>query len=119
MTAARRVARMSVRFCCGDIRLSTVTPIIPGNNASVPSYPLTIGLSHTIQGFDPNIRTPYTESWSMGWQRETLERHGDRDALYRPIAISSSGFNRSINEYNYTTPYNGLTWLSGVQARGG
>ena len=35
-----------------------------------PSFPLTPSIDDSINAFDPNIRTPYTMSWTFGIQRE-------------------------------------------------
>lgn len=41
-------------------------PSIPGS----PTYPIKPGVSDSIYAIEPNIRTPYTMSWSFGIQRE-------------------------------------------------
>jgi hypothetical protein len=38
--------------------------------AATPVYPLAASISSSVNAFDPNIRTPYTMSWSFGLQRE-------------------------------------------------
>ena len=35
-----------------------------------PAFPLTPSIDESINAFDPNIRTPYTMSWTFGIQRE-------------------------------------------------
>jgi hypothetical protein len=37
---------------------------------SAPAYPLKLTIEDSINTFDPNIRTPYTMSWTFGYQRE-------------------------------------------------
>jgi hypothetical protein len=39
--------------------------------ASTPTYPMqSSSVSDQVNVFDPNIKTPYTMSWTFGWQRE-------------------------------------------------
>jgi hypothetical protein len=38
--------------------------------AATPAYPLPASLSYSVNAFDPNVRTPYTMSWTFGLQRE-------------------------------------------------
>ena len=38
--------------------------------ATKPNYPLIPSIDQSANAFDPNIRTPYTMSWSVGLQRE-------------------------------------------------
>ncbi len=37
---------------------------------SEPSYPLTPTISNSVRAFEPDLKTPYTMSWSVGIQRE-------------------------------------------------
>jgi hypothetical protein len=41
----------------------------PGAFASTPNYPLTGAVTAGIRIFDPNLQTPYAQSWSVGLQR--------------------------------------------------
>jgi len=36
---------------------------------ATPTFPLTALTSQSVNAFDPNIRTPYTDSWTVGLQR--------------------------------------------------
>jgi hypothetical protein len=38
-----------------------------------PTWPMTPTQSDSVRAIDPNIRTPYTMSWSIGYQREILK----------------------------------------------
>jgi hypothetical protein len=38
--------------------------------AATPVYPLAASISNSVSAFDPNIRTPYTMSWTFSLQRE-------------------------------------------------
>jgi hypothetical protein len=42
----------------------------PAAFASSPTYPMQASVSNSVNAFDPNIRTPYTMSWTFGLQRE-------------------------------------------------
>jgi hypothetical protein len=42
----------------------------PAAFAATPVYPLAASISNSVNAFDPNIRTPYTMSWTFGLQRE-------------------------------------------------
>jgi hypothetical protein len=42
----------------------------PPSITSAPSYPLTGTVSDDANIFDPNLRVPYTQSWTFGIQRE-------------------------------------------------
>jgi hypothetical protein len=42
----------------------------PAPFAASPVYPLQASVSSSVNAFDPNIRTPYTMSWTFGLQRE-------------------------------------------------
>ncbi len=42
--------------------------------ASTPNYPLTVAkgtaqITNSVNVFDPNMRTPFSYSWNVGWQR--------------------------------------------------
>ncbi len=73
----------------------------PANFASTPSYPITLGVADTIRAFDPNIRTPYTQSWTFGWQRELT-----KDMVLEVRYVANRNLQtwnlRSINERTYT-----------------
>jgi hypothetical protein len=46
------------------------TALSPADFSKTPVYPLVPTTSDTIRTFDPNLRTPYTISWTFGLQRE-------------------------------------------------
>jgi len=65
--------------------------------ASAPVYPMQASISNSVTAFDPNIRTPYTMSWSFGWQRELT-----RDMAIEVRYVANRGL-RSWNSYGLNT----------------
>ncbi len=57
--------------------LGTLPILLSGSDLSAPSttsltrvYPMAVPTaSSSVYAFDPNLKTPHTASWSMGWQR--------------------------------------------------
>ena len=48
-----------------------------------PIYPIRATTANSLNIFDPDITLPYTQSWSVGFQRSLTQRLGDRSALPR------------------------------------
>jgi hypothetical protein len=69
----------------------------PPSFASAPVYPMQASISNSVTAFDPDIKTPYTMSWSFGWQRELSK---DMAIEVRYVANRSL---RSWNSYGLNT----------------
>jgi hypothetical protein len=46
-----------------------------------PQYPLTPSLTNSLNGYDPNLKMPYVQSWNIGFQRE-LTKHTVMEVRY-------------------------------------
>jgi hypothetical protein len=81
----------------------------PPSVADTPEYPLTDVATGDMNIFDPNIQVPWTQSWTVGWQRAISRnmmvearylgtRHGDGwlDYDYNEINVIENGF---LNEF--------------------
>ncbi len=65
----------------------------PAPFQSTPTYPMTpTSINSSVYAYDPNIRTPYTISWSFGLQREFTK---DMALEVRYVA------NRNMQNWNY------------------
>ena len=76
----------SVLFRDGNLPALTVNP--------TPSFPIPLTTSTTIYEFDPTLRQPYVQSWSVGIQREVLR---DTVVEARYVGNHSVGLWRRIN----------------------
>jgi len=45
---------------------AAASPLFP----STPSYPIAVSVSNSVNAFDPNLQTPYANTWSAGVQRK-------------------------------------------------
>jgi hypothetical protein len=93
---------------------NTTLPILLRNNPTLPnaptvSYPITPTITNTVNAFDSNLQIPYTQSYTVGWQRKlgrdtALEiryvgsRHKEdwETINLNEINIASNGF---VNEF--------------------
>jgi hypothetical protein len=46
-----------------------------------PQYPLTPSITNSLNGYDPNLKMPYVQSWNIGFQRE-LTKHTVMEVRY-------------------------------------
>jgi hypothetical protein len=74
-----------------------------------PAYPMEVGIQNNIRAVDPNIRVPYTMSWTFGIQREITR---DTAIEVRYVGNKSLQMWQNLN-YN-STEYNMLEngWLN-------
>jgi len=78
--------------------ISGARTLTPSTLASLtPSYPITLTTANSIYAFDPNTRTPYTQSWTFGIQRE-LNKDMALEVRYVANRNLESIQSRSINE---------------------
>jgi hypothetical protein len=68
--------------------------------AATPAYPLqSTSISDSVNAFDPNLRTPYTMSWSFGLQRE-ISRDMVIEVRYMATRNLQPWERRNLNEQN-------------------
>jgi hypothetical protein len=68
--------------------------------ASTPVYPIqSTSISDQVNLFDPNTKTPYTMSWTIGWQRE-LSKDMAVEVRYVATRNLQPWAQRSLNETN-------------------
>lgn len=81
----------------------------PPTFPSAPVFPMTDVVTQDINAFDPNLQTPHSDSWSIGWQRAvgknmafdlryvgTRSRNLWRVYNYNEVNIVENGF---LNEF--------------------
>jgi hypothetical protein len=66
---------------------------------AAPVYPITGAVSDSVRVFDPNLRTPYAQSWSFGLQRE-LNRNMALEVRYVATRGLQMWNSYSLNEQN-------------------
>lgn len=72
----------------------------PPTFAAAPTYPLqSTSTSDSINAFDPNLRTPYTMSWSFGLQRE-ITRDMVLEVRYMATRNMQAWNRLNLNEQN-------------------
>jgi hypothetical protein len=54
----------------GSVLLRNATLPVRSGVPSAPQYPMTPTVSNSLNGFDPNLRMGYVQSWNIGYQRE-------------------------------------------------
>ena len=62
-----------------------------------PAYPLLVGISNSVNAFEPDIRTPYTMSWSFGIQRE-ITKDMAIEVRYAAQRSLQEWFQQDLNE---------------------
>ncbi|MBZ5495820.1 MAG: carboxypeptidase regulatory-like domain-containing protein [Acidobacteriia bacterium] len=77
--------------------------------AASPVYPLTPSINDSINAFDPDIRTPYTLSWTFGYQREIT-----RDTAIEIRYVANKSVQNWVQPNYNSTEYNMLEngWLN-------
>ena len=73
-----------------------------------PVYPMEVGIQNSIRAIDPNIRVPYTLSWTFGIQREIT-----RDTAIEIRYVGNKSLQMWQNLNHNSTEYNMLEngWL--------
>lgn len=64
-----------------------------------PQYPLTPALTNSLNGYDPNLKMPYVQSWNLGFQRE-LSRNTVIEVRYTGNHGLKAWRQVNINEVN-------------------
>jgi hypothetical protein len=67
--------------------------------ADSPTWPLTPSISNSINAIQPDIRTPYTMSWTFGIQRE-ITKDMALEVRYAATRNLQTYFQRNLNEIN-------------------
>jgi hypothetical protein len=93
----------------GSVEFSDATiPTRP--TATSPAYPLAACFTCSLNGFDPNLKLGYVQSWNLGYQRE-LDRNTVMEIRYngnhglkewRQVALNETNIveNGFLNEFN-------------------
>jgi hypothetical protein len=69
VSASRSVALGNIAI--GSLLRTPNNPnLTPATFVSSPTYPLTLTSADSAYAFDPNLKTGYVDSWSVGFQRE-------------------------------------------------
>jgi len=71
----------------------------PAPFPKAPTYPMAVKITNSINAFEPNIRTPYTMSWSFGIQRE-ITKDMALEVRYAAQRSKQNWFQRDLNEIN-------------------
>ena len=80
----------------------------PPEFANEPEYPMVVGFQNSIRAIDPNIKVPYTMSWTFGIQREIT-----RDTAIEVRYVGNKSLQMWTNLNYNSTEYNMLEngWL--------
>ncbi len=84
---------------------TTSLPILLRNNPALPAAPavnrplFTSAVTNTVNAFDPDIQLPYTQSWSVGWQRK-LTRDSAIELRYVGSKHANDWDTVNLNEVN-------------------
>ena len=94
--------------------------------AATPTYPIPASLNTSVNGFDPNLKLGYVQSWNIGFQRELTRNsvveiryvgnHGTdlwRQYNLNEVNIIENGF---LNDFNIAR--NNLAIANGVSVAG-
>ena len=71
----------------------------PPDFAKKPVFPLTPSINDSINAFEPDIRTPYTMSWTFGIQRE-ITKEMAIEVRYAATRNLQAWYQRDLNERN-------------------
>jgi hypothetical protein len=80
-------------------RTTIPTMLNPAPFPKGPTYPLLVGFANSINSFEPDIRTPYTMTWSFGIQRE-ITRDMAIEVRYSAQRTKQNWFQTDLNEAN-------------------
>jgi hypothetical protein len=84
---------------------TTSLPILLRNNPALPAAPavsrplFTSAVTNTVNAFDPELQLPYTQSWSIGWQRK-LTRDSAIEMRYVGSRHANDWDTVNLNEVN-------------------
>jgi hypothetical protein len=67
--------------------------------AATPTYPLSGEITNSVNVYDPNIKVPYSQSWSIGFQRE-LDKDTVIEARYVGARNLRGWTTYNLNEVN-------------------
>jgi hypothetical protein len=71
----------------------------PAPFPKAPTFPLQVTIANSINAFEPDIRTPYTMSWSFGIQRE-ITKDMMVEVRYMAQRSKQNWFVQDLNEAN-------------------
>jgi hypothetical protein len=77
-------ARAGIEFTPGSVLLRNGLP--PLQNVAPPSFPFSPVLGNAANDFDPDLQTPYVQSWTFGLQRELT-----RDTVFEIRYVGNHG----------------------------
>ena len=69
------------------------------NFNTTPSYPITASIGQSVNIMDSNLKIPYAQSWTVGWQRK-LSRNSVFEARYVGSRHVDDWVQSNINEIN-------------------
>jgi hypothetical protein len=69
------------------------------NFNTTPSYPITASIAQSVNIMDSNLKIPYAQSWTVGWQRK-LSRNSVFEARYVGSRHVDDWVQSNINEIN-------------------
>jgi hypothetical protein len=86
---------------------NTPLPILLSTNPQLPaapavSYPITPTITNTVNAFDSNLQIPYTQSYTVGWQRK-LGRDTALEIRYVGSRHKEDWETINLNEINIAT----------------
>lgn len=92
------------------VLFSQTTRLGPPPFATTPDYPLTVAkgsaqVTNSVNVFDPDTKTPYTHSWTIGWQR-ALTR--DMAAEVRYVGTRGRDLWATVNYNEFNIEENGF-----------
>jgi hypothetical protein len=89
--------RPGIEFTAGSLLLRNGIPALP--NPGAPTFPLAAQPGIGAFDFDPNLTSPYVQSWTFGIQRE-LTKNMVFEARYVANHSIGLGRNNNLNEVN-------------------
>lgn len=83
----------------GSVLFRNSTLPTRSNVPNSPQYPLTPALTNSLNGYDPNLKMPYVQSWNIGFQRE-LSRNTVMEVRYTGNHGLKAWRQEDLNEVN-------------------